>query len=77
MKESKVLLAPIISFCLVVLAAGTLNAKPAQAGLAPARKLEIDRVFVHFNNDTPAAALAVVVDGEIVYKQGYGMSNPE
>lgn len=77
MKESKVLLAPIISFCLVVLAAGTLNAKPAQAGLAPARKLEIDRVFVHFNNDTPDAAPAVVVDGGIIYKQGYGMSNPE
>jgi CubicO group peptidase (beta-lactamase class C family) len=41
------------------------------------KRIEIDRIFAHFNNDTPGAALAVVKDGKIVYKQGYGMANLE
>jgi len=77
LKKSKILFVPIISFCLVVLAAGALNSQPSQETLDQAQKLEIDRVFAHFNHDTPGAALAVVKNGEIVYKKGYGMSNLE
>lgn len=77
MKNSKILFVLIISFCLVVFSAGILNAQPGKTTLNQARRMEIDRVFAHFNNDTPGAALAVVVNGEIIYKQGYGMSNLE
>ncbi|MFC1554706.1 serine hydrolase domain-containing protein [candidate division KSB1 bacterium] len=38
---------------------------------------DIDRIFAHFNNNTPGAALAVAKGSEILYKQGYGMSNLE
>jgi len=77
MKNSKILLVLIISFCFVGFAAGSLNAQPAQVILEQAQRVEIDRVFAHFNNDTPGAALAVAKNGEIIYKQGYGMSNLE
>lgn len=77
MNNSKILFVPIFSCCLVIFSAGILNAQPAQETLDQAQKLEIDRVFTHFNHDTPGAALAVVKNGEIIYKQGYGMSNLE
>jgi len=37
----------------------------------------IDQVFSHFNNSTPGVAVAIVKDGEVVYKKGFGMSNLE
>ncbi|MCW5516642.1 serine hydrolase domain-containing protein [Muriicola sp. Z0-33] len=37
-----------------------------------------DEVFAAWNNDySPGAAVAVVKDGEIIYKKGYGLSNLE
>ncbi len=39
---------------------------------------KVDQLFAEWNKpDSPGAALAVVKDGEIVYKQGYGMANLE
>lgn len=39
---------------------------------------EVDQLFAEWNKpDSPGASIAVVKDGEIVYKQGYGMANLE
>ena len=39
---------------------------------------KVDQLFAEWNKrDSPGAALAVVKDSEIVYKQGYGMANLE
>jgi CubicO group peptidase (beta-lactamase class C family) len=39
---------------------------------------KIDQVFAQWNHpDTPGCALAVIRDGRIVYKHGYGMANLE
>ena len=37
----------------------------------------IDAAFSHFTNSTPGAALSVARNGNILYKQGYGMANLE
>ncbi len=77
MKKSKIIFVPIISFCLVILTAGSLNSQPSHETLDRSKRVDIDRVFAHFNHDTPGAALAVVRNGEIIYKKGYGLSNLE
>ncbi len=77
METSRILLAVIIAFCLLVLAAATSNARLAQATLSQAQRAEIGRIFAHFTDDTPGAALAITKNGEIIYEQGYGMSNLE
>ena len=39
---------------------------------------KVDQLFAEWNRpDSPGAALAVTRDGEIIYKQGYGMANLE
>lgn len=38
---------------------------------------KIDSIFSSYNNTTPGVAIAVVKDGEIVFKKGYGMANLE
>ena len=39
---------------------------------------KVDQLFSEWNKpDSPGAALAVVKDGEIVYKHGYGVANLE
>ncbi|MDE0014375.1 MAG: serine hydrolase [Candidatus Poribacteria bacterium] len=39
---------------------------------------QVDQLFTEWNRpDSPGAALAVTRDGEIIYKQGYGMANLE
>ena len=39
---------------------------------------KVDRLFAEWDrSDSPGAALAVIRDGEIIYKQGYGMANLE
>lgn len=39
---------------------------------------KIDRLFAEWDkSDSPGAALAVIRDGEIIYKRGYGMANLE
>lgn len=36
---------------------------------------QADAIFANFGDDTPGAAVAVVRDGEIVFRAGYGMAN--
>ncbi len=39
---------------------------------------KVDQLFAEWNQrDSPGAALAVTRDGEVIYKQGYGMANLE
>lgn len=39
---------------------------------------KVDQLFVEWNRpDSPGAAVAVTRDGEVIYKQGYGMANLE
>src|SRR6266478_4679754 len=39
---------------------------------------KVDQVFAQFDKpDFPGCALAVIKDGQIIYKRGYGMSNLE
>ena len=38
---------------------------------------KIDSLFLRYNNNTPGVAVAVVKDGKIVFKKGYGMANLE
>lgn len=44
----------------------------------PALTSEVDKLFADWNKrDTPGCALAVVKDGRIIYKRGYGLANLE
>ncbi|MDE0425833.1 MAG: serine hydrolase [Candidatus Poribacteria bacterium] len=39
---------------------------------------KIDQLFAEWNrSDSPGAAVAVIRDGEVIYKHGYGMANLE
>ena len=45
---------------------------------AEERTTEIDKIFAEFNKpDVPGASVAVVKDGRIVFKKGYGLANLE
>ena len=44
----------------------------------PNHEKEIDQIFEKWDrSDTPGAAVAVVKDGEIIFKKGYGLANME
>lgn len=48
------------------------------AGPAPAEQItaRVDQLFAQWDKpDTPGCALAVIKDGQIIYKRGYGMAN--
>jgi CubicO group peptidase (beta-lactamase class C family) len=54
----------------------------AEAGIPQAKLTEgqiqwIDRIFSSFNNNTPGAAIAVMRNGDIIYKRGFGIANLE
>jgi CubicO group peptidase (beta-lactamase class C family) len=38
---------------------------------------QIDQLFAHYNSTTPGVAVAVVRDGKIIFKKGYGTANLE
>ena len=41
-------------------------------------EVQVDQLFAEWNRSgSPGAALAIIRDGEIIYKQGYGMANLE
>src|SRR5829696_6220313 len=43
-----------------------------------ARTEQVDKIFAGWNKpDSPGCALAIVKDGRIIYKRGYGMANLE
>ena len=48
------------------------------AAAAEIKKDEVDRLFSQWDRrDTPGCALAIIKDGKIVYKRGYGSANLE
>ena len=54
------------------------QSKPDAPGADKAISAKVDEVFARFDKpDSPGCALAVIRDGQIVYKRGYGMSNLE
>lgn len=63
-----------LTLLLVVCPAGL--ATPASAAGMPEQ--EVDRIFSEFDRpDSPGCVLAVIRDGEFVYRRGYGMANLE
>lgn len=38
---------------------------------------EVDKLFSHYNHETPGVAIAVMKKGNIIYKKGYGNANLE
>jgi len=54
------------------------QSKPNAPGTDKPVTVKVDEVFSRFDKrDSPGCALAVIKDGQIVYKRGYGMSNLE
>ncbi|MDX2030068.1 MAG: serine hydrolase domain-containing protein [Blastocatellia bacterium] len=50
----------------------------AQARSPHEREAQVDRLFAQWNKpDSPGAALAVIQDGAVIYKRGYGQANLE
>ena len=71
-----------IVLCLLVVAAALpspARAQPTDANPTLDREtiVELDRIFAHFGNSTPGAAVVVMQDGRIVYEAGHGMANLE
>lgn len=71
------------AFTILLLAALTGTAavaqsKPNAPGADKPTGAKVDEVFARFDKpDSPGCALAVIKDGQIVLKRGYGMSNLE
>jgi CubicO group peptidase (beta-lactamase class C family) len=58
--------------------AAVLDQKPQSTGTAAELQAKVDKLFAAWDKpDTPGAALAVVRDGTVIYKRGYGIANLE
>jgi len=64
------------SYLLIVFTALTCTALYGQKIDAAIDK-QIDRLFSGYNSTTPGVAVAVVKDGKIIFKKGYGAANLE
>ena len=54
------------------------QSKPNPPGTDKAIGARVDEVFARFDKpDSPGCALAVIREGQVIYKRGYGMSNLE
>ncbi len=67
----------IVALFLVAFANNSKDSSAAPEGLEKSQIARVDKLFSQFNNSTPGVAVAVVKDGEIVYKRGFGMANLE
>src|SRR6185369_10885486 len=47
----------------------------SRAQTPPTREEQVDDLFKRFHNDTPGCAVAVIQDGKIIFKRGYGMAD--
>jgi CubicO group peptidase (beta-lactamase class C family) len=62
----------LLSFTLAI----NLAALAQAGGTTEAREAKVDQVFAKWDKaDSPGCALAVIKDGAIIYKRGYGMAN--
>jgi CubicO group peptidase (beta-lactamase class C family) len=58
--------------------AAVLDQKPQSTGTEAELQAKVDKLFAAWDKpDTPGAALAVVRDGTVIYKRGYGIANLE
>jgi CubicO group peptidase (beta-lactamase class C family) len=70
MKECKLALATLFIFAFASIAAGQET--------KDARRDQVDKLFAAWDKpDSPGCALAVIKDGRIIYKRGYGMAHLE
>lgn len=72
----------VILFTLIALCSSAFGqtgpAKPGDRPSANSIDAKVDQVFAQFDKpDSPGCALAVIKEGQIIYKRGYGMSNLE
>ncbi len=75
MKTSRDALIHVMIVLFLVLSPDFLSAQMQEE---ETKSAEVDKMFTSVDNDhTPGAAIAIVQDGEIVYKKGYGMANLE
>ncbi len=64
----------ILTFTLLAFSANSF----ANDGLPPEMRKKVDAVFAEWDKtNSPGCALAIIQDGKIVYKRGYGMANLE
>ena len=63
---------------LVIGVAAVAQSQPNAPGPDKPNSAKVDEIFARFDKpDSPGCALAVIKDGQITYKRGYGMSNLE
>lgn len=63
---------------LIIGVAAFAQSKPNASGADKPISARVDEIFARFDKpDSPGCALAVIKDGQIIYKRGYGMSNLE
>ena len=68
----------ILMLAALTATAAVAQSKPAAPGADKPIDARVDEVFSRFDKaDSPGCALAVIKDGQIVHKRGYGMSNFE
>lgn len=61
---------------LLLLSVTTLSAHGAETGAAAQLSTQVDAVFAAYDSTvTPGCALAVIQNGEVAYKRGYGMAD--
>src|ERR1051325_4837338 len=71
--NTKIMMGALGLACFIHLSAGALAAFQAEA-----LKPKVDQIFAHYDRlDSPGCALAVIWDGSIIYKHGYGMADLE
>jgi CubicO group peptidase (beta-lactamase class C family) len=62
----------IISISIALFISVCLNAQ-----IGENQKLQIDSLFVEWDNNSPGCALGIIKNGELTYSRGYGMANLE
>ncbi|HXU40110.1 MAG TPA: serine hydrolase domain-containing protein [Blastocatellia bacterium] len=68
----------ILMLAALTATAAVAQSKPAAPGADKPIGARVNEVFAQFDKpDSPGCALAVIKDGQIVHKRGYGMSNLE
>lgn len=66
-----------IRYCLTLVFLSLAWSKLYAQGTADPFEKQIDAIFSNYSSTTPGVAVAVVKDGRIVFKKGYGMANLE
>jgi len=68
----------LLALSMVIMLFSCETAQMQEAGSDDPRTQKVDELFSQFDKEgTPGATVAIVQDGEIIYKQGYGLANME